>query len=85
MFRAIRALWRDLGSFGTAVDGTVAAIAAAADRLAASSAEMSTAMPRLEAATAGLRASLARNAVLRAALSDVQESMAGVTALYPRK
>src|SRR6266540_5511828 len=66
MFRAGRRLWRDLGSFGTAVDDTSSGIAAAAERLAATSATVTAALPRLEAATARLRVSLARHAVLRA-------------------
>src|SRR6266540_2994238 len=70
MFRAGRRLWRDLGSFGTAVDDTSSGTAA---------------LPRLEAATARLRVSLARHAVLRAAVRDLQESVSGVVALYPRK
>jgi len=85
MFRAGRRLWRDLGIFGTAVDDTFTAVAGAADRLAATSALVTAALPRLDAATARLRVSLARLAVLRAAVRDVQDSVSGVVALYPRK
>jgi hypothetical protein len=85
VFRAGRTFWRDFRSFGSSVDDTVTTIAAASERLAASSAEFDAAVPRLEAATAGLRVSLARLAVLQAAVREVKESVTGVTSLYPRK
>ena len=85
VFHAVRQLWRDMGSFGTAVDDTFTAVSGAADRLAVTSALVTAAVPRLDAATARLRVAVARLAVLRAAVGDVQESISGVVALYPRK
>lgn len=85
LFRAGFGLWRTLRRFGERVDGTFNGITEAADRLQAASEAAGADLPRLEAAKERLRVSLARVAVLRAAVRDVQEAVAGVTAFYPRK
>jgi hypothetical protein len=85
LFRVGLGAWRTLGSFGERVDSTAAALNSAAERLSARSAALSTDLPRLEAAIESLRVTLARHAVLRAALRDVQDSVSAVAAFYPRK
>ena len=85
VFLRARAFWRDLKSFGAALDGAVSGLTRSADRLAAGSEQVASALPRLEAHTARLRASLARLAVLRAAVQDVRDAVGAVTAFVPRK
>jgi hypothetical protein len=85
IFRAARQTLRDLRSVRAAVDGTVSGVAAAAERLATTGAAVAADSPRLEAATTRLRRSLARQAVLGAAVHDLEKSISGIAALYPRK
>ena len=85
IFRAGLRLWRTFRSFGKAVDGTVAEMTASAERLAAAAAALGSDVPRLDAARERLRVTLARYAVLRTAVNDVQVAIAGVTTFYPRK
>ena len=85
IFRAARRTWRDLRSVGAAVDDTVSGVAAAAERVATTGAAVAADSPRLEAATTRLRGSLARQAVLGAAMHDLEVSIPGLSALYPRK
>ena len=79
-FRAGRALWRDIKSFGAALDGVAGT--AAFEAGAARSGRFGENTPRLDAAVARLRTSWRRWSVLRAAVADVRAS---VVALYPRK
>lgn len=81
-FRAGRALWRDVHSFSSALDGVIVAIADSVAGITQQSRGLETAAPRLEAAVASLRASWRRWSVLRAAVGDVRSSLA---AAYPRK
>ena len=85
IFRAGLRLWRTFRSFGEAVDGPVAEMAAGAERLSAASAALEADQPRLHAAQERLRITLARHAVLRAAAEDVQIAVAAVAAFYPTK
>ena len=85
LFRAGIRLWRTFRSFGRQVDDTMAAVAASAERLASSSAGAGVDAPRLATANERLRVTLARLGVLRAAVQDVQHSLAAVAAYYPRK
>jgi hypothetical protein len=81
-FRTGRALWRDLKSFGSVLDGTVAALSEALAAAAEGGARFGAGAPRLDAAVAGLRGSWRRWSVLRAAVGDVRTSL---VAVYPRK
>jgi hypothetical protein len=85
IFRPGLALWRDLKSFLSTLDGTLAHLTASADALAEQTARFDEAVPRLEAALARFAASRARLAVLQAAVRDVQDSLLRVAAFYPRK
>ncbi len=85
VFQRARAFWRDLKSFGIALDGTVSVVLASAERLAEGSGRLEAALPRLDAHVARLRVALARLAVLRAAVRDVRDAVGGVTAYVPRK
>jgi hypothetical protein len=83
---AVRALrfWRDFGAVRGVVFTALDRLADAADHAAQRAAELS-ADDRLPRALARLRRSNARLAVLRAALAEVQDSIAAVTVWYPRK
>jgi hypothetical protein len=85
LFRAAFRLWRDLKTLGRWVDGTMAGLSQALERLAERSAAFGAAFPQLAAANARLGISLARLAVLRAAVRDVQDEVGRVAAVYPRK
>jgi hypothetical protein len=85
LFRAGLGLWRTFRSFGERLDGAVGDMTARSERHAAATAALGIDLPRLEAAMERLRVTLARTAVLRAAVRDVQDSVAAVTAFYPRK
>ncbi len=85
MFLRARVFWRTLKSFGPAVDVTVDPLNASLERFAATAEAFGSDTPKLDAALARLRRSLARAAVLRAAVQDVQETFGRLTAVYPRK
>jgi hypothetical protein len=85
LFREGLVLRRTFRSFGETVDGTVGDMNARAERIAAASTALNRDLPRLEAAMARLRVTMARHVVLRAAFRDVQDSIAAVLAFYPRK
>ena len=85
VFLRARVFWRTLKSFGPAVDATVGPLNASMERLAASNEAFGSETPKLDAALARLRRSLARAAVLRAAVQDVQDTVGRLTAVYPRK
>jgi hypothetical protein len=55
------------------------------ERLSATMEATESATPRLEASVTRLKRSVARLAVLRAALQDSVDSFAWLTAVYPRK
>jgi len=85
VFRVALGTWRTLRSFGERVDDTAGALNSGSERLSARAAALSVDLPRLEAAIENLRVTLARQAVLRAALRDVQDAVSAATAFYPRK
>ena len=85
IFRSVRAFWREVKSFTSAVDRTVGGVTEALERLAERNTAFGAGFPRLEAALAGFGASRRRFAVLRAALQDAQDSVGRVTAFYPHK
>ena len=85
VFRVALGTWRTLRSFGERVDDTAGALNSGSERHSARAAALSVDLPRLEAAIENLRVTLARQAVLRAALRDVQDAVSAATAFYPRK
>ena len=85
VFLHARRLWRSLKSLGPAVDVTVGPLNASVERLATSAEAFGSDTPKLDAAVARLRRSLARLAVLRAAMQDVQDAFGRLSAVYPRK
>src|SRR5215218_1110022 len=85
LFRGGLGLWRTLRSFGEAVDGAAVALAESTARLDLRSAAVSANEARLAAARERLRVTLARHAVLRAAVEDVQVAVTSLLAFYPRK
>ena len=85
VFMRVRSLWRAFKSFTAAVDGLMRELTASLDRLSANAEALGSETPKLEAALGRLRHSLARAAVLRAAMRDVQDSFGRLTAVYPRK
>jgi hypothetical protein len=84
VFRAL-ALWRSVKSFAAALENAVTAVVATAARLTAEAEALGTTLPRVEQRVSQLQVSLARLAVLRAAVQDVRDAIAGVTAVYPSK
>ena len=85
VFLRVRVLWRTLKSLGSAVDVTLGPLNASMERLAASSEAFGSETPKLDAALTRLRGSLAKAAVLRAAVQDVLDAFGRLTAVYPRK
>jgi hypothetical protein len=85
VFLRLRRFWRTFRSFGSALDGTLRELTASLDRLGHNTESFGSSTPRLEASLAKLRGSLARAAVLRGAVQDVQDSLGRLTAVYPRK
>jgi hypothetical protein len=79
------ALWRTIKSFAAALENAVTAVVTTAARLTAEAEALGTTLPRVEQRVSRLQVSLARLAVLRAAVQDVRDAVAGVTAVYPRK
>jgi cell shape-determining protein MreC len=85
VFLRFRRFWRTFQSFGSALAGTLRDLTGSVDRLGRNMASFASSTPRLEASLAKLQHSLARVAVLRAAVQDVQDSLGRLTAVYPRK
>jgi hypothetical protein len=85
LFRVGLQSFRTLRSFGEVLDGITGPMTVSAERLAAASAKVDADLPRLEAARERLRVTLARTAVLRATLQEVQDSVAVALSFYPRK
>ena len=85
MFLRALALWRALKSFGVAVDGVMRDLAGPLETLNTNAQSIGSEMPRLEASLERLRHTLARTAVLRQAVKDVQDAFGRLTAVYPRK
>ena len=85
VFLHARRFLRDVKSVRATMDGPVRDLERSVDQLNAKMASAESATPRLEASVTQLRRSLARLAVLRAALQDSLDSFAWLTAVYPRK
>jgi hypothetical protein len=85
VFLRARAFLRTAKSVGAQLDGRLREVTASADRLSANMEEFNAALPRLEASVEQLERSLARAAVLQAAVQDARESIGRLTAVYPRK
>ncbi|HZS23807.1 MAG TPA: hypothetical protein VFA30_02360 [Gaiellaceae bacterium] len=85
-FVVVRCLqaWRDFKRFRRQLARELARLAETAE-LTAETAERLTDQPELEASTRRLRGTLARFAVLRAAVDETAGAVGRVTAVYPRK
>jgi hypothetical protein len=83
VFLRLRRLWRTFKSFGSALDGTVRELTGSIDRLGSRTDALGSS--ELEPSLKRLRRSLAQAAVLSSALQEARESLARVTAVYPRK
>jgi len=81
--RGLRA-WRDFKRVRRTLVRELERVAEAGERTAAA-AERAGDTAELTAALGRLRVTLARFAVLRSAIDEVSDSVAGFTALYPRK
>ena len=82
--RSLR-LWRALKRFDEALEPVMQEMNRPLDRLAANSEAFGSDAPRLEASLERLRRSLARAAVLGAALDDTRDAFGRLVAVYPRK
>jgi hypothetical protein len=77
--------WRDLRRAGGALSAALADLATRLQRFADRAAATPGHAPELEASRARLDASLARLAVLRAAVDEARDAARRVTVFYPRK
>ena len=85
LFLRARNLWRTFKTFETALDAVVRELTSSLERLSVNAGAFGSQSPKLEASIERLRRSLARAAVLRAAVQDAQEAFGRLTAVYPRK
>jgi Flp pilus assembly protein TadB len=85
VFLRFRVFWRAFKNLGSALDAIVPELNSSLEKLDASTAAYEAGRPRLDASLQRLRRSLGRAAVLLAAVNDVKEAFAGVTAVLPRK
>ena len=85
VFLQVRSLWRAFKRFRSAADGLMRELTGSLERLSTNAEALGSETPRLGAALERLRHSLARAAVLRAAVDDVRDSFGRLTAVYPRK
>jgi uncharacterized membrane protein len=85
VFLRLRRSWRDFKSFGSALEGSIQQLTTSVERLSRDMEAFASATPRLEESTERLQHSLARAAVLRAAVQDARNSLGRLTAVYPRK
>jgi hypothetical protein len=67
------------------MDGVVRELTGSLETLSANAESFGAEKPRLDASVERLRGTLARAAVLRAAVKDVQDAFGRLTAVYPRK
>jgi hypothetical protein len=77
--------WRDLRRAGGALSTALGDLALRLERFSDGVAATTGHAPELEASTARLQASLARLAVLRAAVDEARDAARRVTVFYPRK
>jgi biopolymer transport protein ExbB/TolQ len=85
VFLRLRNFWHTFKSFGSALDVTVRELTGSVERLAGNAGSFESATQRLDPSLERLRRSLARAAVLRAAVQDAQDAFGRLTAVYPRK
>lgn len=85
VFLRFRSLWKALKRFNSALEPVVEELNGPLERLEANSEAFGTDAPRLEASLERLRRSLARAAVLGAALGDARDAFGRLAAVYPRK
>jgi hypothetical protein len=85
VFRRGLALWRDLKRAGRAFGAALDDVGRKLERMSTSAEGIGDVTARAEPGVERLRLSLARLAVLRTALRDVQGSLGRLTAVYPRK
>ena len=85
LFLRIRSLWRTFKRFGPAVDGATRDLTGSLERLAINAEAVGSGTPKLQASVERLQHSLARLAVLQAALDDARDAFGRLTAVYPRK
>ena len=85
VFLRVRSLWRAFKSFSSALDGTVRDLTGALEGLARNAEAFGSDTPKLQASVERLQHSLARLAVLQAALDDARDAFGRLTAVYPRK
>ena len=85
LFRRGLALWRDLRRVGGAFVAALDDVGRKLEGMSAAAEGLGDVTARAEPPVDRLRVSLARLAVLRSAIRDVQDSVGRVTAVYPRK
>jgi hypothetical protein len=85
VFLRARRFLRDVKIVSATMDGPMRDLERSIDRLSTSMEATESAAPGLEASVTRLKRSVARLAVLRAALQDSVDSFAWLTAVYPRK
>jgi hypothetical protein len=85
VFLRTRRFWRTLKNLGPALDGDMRDLTGSLERLASSAEAMRGGTPQLDLSLERLRRSLARLAVLRAAVQDARDSFGRLAAVYPRK
>ena len=85
VFLRLLGLWRTLKRFNSALEPVAEELNGPLQRLEANSEAFGSDAPRLEASLERLRRSLARAAVLGAALDDARDAFGRLAAVYPRK
>jgi len=85
VFLRLLRLWRTLKRFNSALEPVAEELNGSLERLAANSEAFGSDAPRLEASLGRLRRSLARAAVLGAAVDDARDTFGRLAAVYPRK
>jgi hypothetical protein len=85
VFLRFRRFWRTFKSFVSALDGTFQSLSRSLEQLSGNAEAFGSETPKIEASLKQLRRSLARAAVLRAAVQDAQDAVGRLTAVYPRK
>jgi hypothetical protein len=85
VFLRFRRFWHTFKSFVSALDGSFQHLTRSLEQLAGNAEAFGSETPKIEASLAQLRRSLARAAVLRAAVQDAQDAFGRLTAVYPRK
>ena len=84
VFLRLLRLWRAFKHFNAALEPVMDELNRPLERLAANSEAFGSDAPRLEASLERLRRSIARAAVLGAALDDARDAFGRLAAVYPR-